>query len=202
MRLAEVVLNWIEAKAELATIGGAAVTQADIDASINAIRSRPLDAKAVSKGIKKTAPMLIASIPDDPERDSDVPALIWEIRRERRMEFVFETSRLLDIKRWKKINYMSNTDPDNMLGLWTDFKAEYPEWLVAAKVNKLKVKKADGTIVTYTGTNATDMVGFYVPENISNRDAFTDRVYMAPVGNTQISDYLGKGYKLTQTVGW
>ncbi len=202
MRLAEVVLNWIEAKAELATMGGAAVTQADIDASINGIRSRPLDSKAVSKGIKKTAALSLAAIPDDPERDSDVSPLLWEIRRERRMEFVFEHTRLLDIKRWKKINYMANTDPDNMLGLWTDFKAEYAEWLVPAKVGKLKVKKADGTIVTYTGTNATDMVGFYVPENISNRDAFTDRVYLAPIGNTQISEYLGKGYKLTQTAGW
>lgn len=202
IRLAEVVLNWIEAKAELATMGGAAVTQADIDASINAIRTRPLDAVATAKGIKKTAPLTLASLPDDPDRDSDVPALIWEIRRERRMEFVFEHSRLLDLKRWKKINYMKNTDPDNLLGLWIDFKAEYPEWLVAAKVNKLKVKKADGTIVTYTGSNATDMVGYYIPENVSNRDDFTDRVYLAPLGNTQISEYLGKGYKLTQTPGW
>ena len=57
-------------------------------------------------------------------------------------------------------------------------------------------------MVTYTGTNAADMVGYYIPENISNRDAFTDRVYLAPVGNTQISEYLDKGYKLTQTAGW
>lgn len=202
MRLAEVVLNWIEAKAELATMGGTAVTQADLDASINAIRSRPLDATATAKGVKKTAPLTLASLPDDPDRDSDVPALIWEIRRERRMEFVFEHSRLLDIKRWKKIDYMKNTDPDNMLGLWIDFQKEYPEWLVAAKVNKLQVKKADGTIVTYNGTNKADMVGYLIPENVSNRDPFTDRVYMSPVGNTQISEYLDKGFKLTQTVGW
>jgi hypothetical protein len=202
MRLAEVVLNWIEAKAELATMGGAVVTQADLDASINAVRNRPLDATAVAKGVKKTAALSLASLPDDPDRDSDVPALIWEIRRERRMEFVFEHTRLMDIKRWKKIDYMKNTDPDNLLGLWVNFQTEYPEWLVAAKVNKLKVKKADGTIVTYSGTNAADMVGYYIPENVSNRDDFTDRVYLAPVGNTQISEYLDKGYKLTQTTGW
>lgn len=202
MRLAEVVLNWVEAKAELATMGGAAVSQGDIDASINAIRNRPLDATAIAKGIKKTAPLTLASLPDDPDRDADVPALIWEIRRERRMEFVFEHTRLMDIKRWKKIDYMKNTDPDNMLGLWVNFQTEYPEWLVASKVSKLKVKKADGTIVTYTGTNAADMVGYYIPENISNRDAFTERVYLAPVGNTQINDYKDKGYTLTQTPGW
>ena len=202
IRLAEVVLNWIEAKAELATMGGAAVAQADIDVSINAIRNRPLDAAATAKGIKKTAALTLAALPDDPDRDADVPALIWEIRRERRMEFVFEHTRLLDIKRWKKIDYMKNTDPDNLLGLWINVQAELPEWLVAAKVNKLKVKKADGTIVTYSGTNAVDMVGYYIPENLSNRDAFTDRVYLAPIGNTQISEYLGKGFTLTQTPGW
>jgi len=202
MRLAEVVLNWIEAKAELATMGGTAVTQADLNASVNAIRNRPLDATAIAKGVKKTSPLTLANLPNDPDRDSDVSPLLWEIRRERRMEFVFEHTRLLDIKRWKKIDYMKNTDPDNLLGLWVNFQTEYPEWLVAAKVNKLKVKKADGTIVTYTGTNAADMVGYYIPENVSNRDPFTDRVYLAPVGNTQISEYLDKGYTLTQTPGW
>lgn len=203
IRYAEVVLNWVEAKAELATMGGTAVTQSDIDASINAIRLRPLDATATAKGIKKTDPLKLASLPNDPDRDSDVPALIWEIRRERRMEFVFEHSRLLDLKRWKKINYMNGaTNPDILLGPWVNFQTEYAEWLVPAKVNKLKVKKADGTIVTYTGTNGADMVGYYIPENISNRDAFTDRVYLAPLGNNQITEYTQKGYTLTQTPGW
>ena len=49
---------------------------------------------------------------------------------------------------------------------------------------------------------AVDMVGYYVPENISNRDPFTDRVYLAPVGNTQINQYKEKGFTLTQTPGW
>lgn len=203
MRLAEVVLNWIEAKAELATMGGAAVTQADLDASVNAIRSRPLDATAIAKGITKTAPLTLASLPDDPDRDSDVPALIWEIRRERRMEFVYEHTRLMDIKRWKKINYMDGaTNTDLLLGLWINFQEEFPEWLIPAKKNILKVKKEDGTIVTYNGSNAAEMVGYYIPQTVSNRDAFTERVYLAPVGNTQISEYLDKGYTLTQTPGW
>ena len=203
IRFAEVVLNWIEAKAELATMGGAALVQADLDASINAIRSRPLDAVAIAKGITKTAPLLLASIPDDPDRDPDVPALIWEIRRERRMEFVFEHTRLMDLKRWKKIDKMNGaTNTDLLLGLWINFQTEFPEWLIASKVNKLKVMKSDGTIVTYTGTNAAEMVGYYIPENVSNRDPFTDRVYLAPVGNTQINQYREKGYMLTQTPGW
>jgi hypothetical protein len=203
MRLAEVVLNWIEAKAELATIGGTPVSQADLDLSINKIRNRPLDAAAVGKGVVKTAPLLISAIPDDPDRDPTVAPLLWEIRRERRMEFVFEHTRLLDIKRWKKIEYMNgSSNSDILLGPWINFQSEFPAWLIASKVNKLQVKKADGTTVTYNGSNAADMVGFYIPENVSNRDPFTDRVYLAPVGNNEISQYGDKGYTLSQSPGW
>jgi len=204
IRYAEVVLNWIEAKAELADMGvGAAVTQAEIDASINAIRLRPLDAIAITKGITRTAPLSLASLPNDPDRDADVPALLWEIRRERRMEFVFEHTRLMDLKRWKKINKMDcATNPDIKLGLWINFPKELTTWLAPSKVNKLKVRKADGTVVTYTGSNGADMVGYYIPEGIIDRVAFTDRVYLAPVGNTQINQYKDKGFTLTQTTGW
>lgn len=206
IRLAEVALNWIEAKAVLAQyMSGPAVTQGDLDKSINAIRNRPLDAAAVAKGVKKTAPLLLASIPVDPTRDADVPALIWEIRRERRMEFVFEHSRLLDIKRWKKLNYMDfSTNPDYLLGPWVNIKAEIPIFLTAANATakNVKVKKADGTIVTYNGTNADDMVGFWVVTNAQNRNAFTDRAYLAPIGQSQIVQYQEKGFTLTQTKGW
>jgi hypothetical protein len=203
MRYSEVLLNWIEAKAELATMGGAAVTQVNIDASINKIRNRPLDSEAIAKGVQKTAPMSLATLPDDPDRDPDVSALIWEIRRERRMEFVFEYSRLLDIKRWKKINYMSATqNPDLLLGLWVNVKEEIPSLLANEKIGLLKVQKADGTVITYDGTNGDEMVGFYVIERAADRQTFDDRVYLAPVGNAQIDQYKDKGFTLTQTPGW
>lgn len=203
MRYSEVLLNWIEAKAELASLGGAAVTQTDINNSINKIRNRPLETEAIAKGVQKTAPMSLAALPDDPDRDADVSPLLWEIRRERRMEFVFEYSRLLDIKRWKKINYMSATQhPDNLLGLWINVKEELPSLLVKEKVGLLKVKKADGTVVSYNGTNGDEMVGFYMIEKGADRQAFDDKVYLAPVGKAQIDQYKDKGYTLTQTPGW
>ncbi|HEY6955025.1 MAG TPA: RagB/SusD family nutrient uptake outer membrane protein [Flavisolibacter sp.] len=204
MRLAEVVLNWIEAKAELAQYyGGPAIGQGDLDKSINAIRSRPLDAAAIAKGVQKTAPLLLTAIPDDPDRDPDVPALIWEIRRERRMEFVFEHTRLLDLKRWKKLNYMDfSRKPDYFLGPWVDMQAEIPALLTAGTKGTQRVRKADGTIVTWDGTNAAAMVGFYMVENAQNRLSFSDKNYLAPVGQSQIIQYQDHGYKLTQTKGW
>lgn len=204
MRLAEVVLNWIEAKAVLAQyMGGPPVTQADLDKSINAIRNRPLDAAAIAKGVQKTAPLLLTAIPADPTRDADVPELIWEIRRERRMEFVFEHTRLLDLKRWKKLGNMDfSTNPDYFLGPWVNVQAEIPSYLTTASINKIRVKKTDGTIVTWNGSNASSMIGFWMVENAQNRLAFTDKSYMAPVGQSQITQYTDKGFKLTQTDKW
>jgi len=205
IRYGEVLLNWIEAKAELAeSFGGAAVTQADIDKSINQIRNRPLDAVAIANGVSKTAPMNLALLANDPARDADVPALIWEIRRERRMEFVYEHTRLLDIKRWKKIDYMDNVKyPDTMFGTWVNFPKDVPGYLIEGNKNKLIVRKADGTLVVFNGTNGSEMVGFYKIINATPRDVFNlDKAYVSPVGVQEIQQYANRGFVLTQTKAW
>lgn len=218
MRYSEVLLNWLEAKAELAlSYGGAVITQDDINLSINALRKRPLDKPAEDKGVKQTAAMQLADINDsfDPARDRGtasivgdyaVDPLIWEIRRERRMEFVFEHSRLLDLKRWKKLHYMNNTlYPNTALGLWVDLKEEVPSYLKPNKDGTWPAREvidANGNRIKFDGTNADAMVGFYVPLSAANRDGFTERSYCAPVGRAQINQYKERGYTLTQTKGW
>lgn len=204
MRLAEVVLNWIEAKAVLGEyLGGSMVTQADIDQSINAVRLRPLDAAAIAKGVKQTNPLQLSALPDDPDKDADVPSLIWEIRRERRMEFVFEHTRLLDLKRWKKLNNMDfSTNPDYFLGPWVNVQQEAPAYLTPTYVGRTKVKLEDGTVITYDGNNAASLVGFWMVDNAQNRNPFTDQSYLAPVGQSQIIQYEEKGFTLSQTPGW
>lgn len=203
MRLGEIVLNWIEARQELAeSYQGPAVTQGDLDKSINALRARPLDEAAAAKGVKQTAPLKLDAIPDDPDRDGDVSALLWEIRRERRMELFNEGNRIKDLRRWKKLSYMNyDLDTDKYLGPWIDFPGEYPEYLISRE-NAARVRKADGTIVLYDGTNAHEMVGFFVVRNAANREEFTDRSYRAPIGQQQIDDYAQRGYSLTQTKLW
>ena len=213
IRYAEVLLNWIEAKAELGNI-----TQDDIDKSINKLRARPLDDTAIAKGLKNTEPMKLADINAsfDPERDADVDPVIWEIRRERRLEMVFEHSRILDLRRWHKLDNMDNKKhPDTMCGPWVDFANGVVKGAGAAgaadanaalstllKAESTTVMKADGTLVVYDGTNAADMVGFYRPTNIKPRNDFYERNYVAPVGSQDISNYQVKGYTLTQTKGW
>ncbi|GHT63157.1 hypothetical protein FACS189451_09330 [Bacteroidia bacterium] len=203
IRYGEILLNWIEAKAILAETGGTAVTQGDIDKSINVLRNRPLDAVAIGRGVAKTAPLSLSALPNDPAKDADVSALIWEVRRERRMELYGEPARLLDIKRWKKIDYMKGSaKPDILKSIWVDIPNEIPALVATTKVNLTRVQKEDGTIVTFNGSNAADMVGYYIPENVRDRDAFDSRVYLSPVGKNQVDLYTDQGYKLTQTPGW
>lgn len=203
LRYAEILLNWIEAKAELETLGGGSVTQSDIDLSINSIRNRPLAEEAIAKGVVKTAPMNLGALPNDPDRDADVSTLLWEIRRERRMELYQEFSRLIDIKRWKKIENMSGAkNPDILKGIWVNIPKEIPSLISESRIGKLQVQKENGQVVVYNGSNAEDMVGYFLPEAVKDRDVFTERVYNAPIGLNQINLYKSRGYTLSQTPGW
>lgn len=203
LRYSEVLLNWIEAKAELATLGaGNAVTQTDIDNSINLIRSRPLHSDAEARGASKTAPLSIAELPNDPDRDPTVSPLIWEIRRERRMEFAFEGMRYADLRRWTKLEYMDTMEnPDLLSGAWVNFPRDYSESINA----DIGVVTVDGVYKPFQN-NAAQMVGFFRHTKTENRLQFLGlpnvNPYLSPVGTTQMDRYADKGYVLEQTEGW
>ncbi len=84
-RYAEVLLNYIEAKAELGTI-----SQNDVNITIKKLRDRV--------GMPN---LTLAAIPNDPNWEfPDLSPVINEIRRERKIELVLENFRLDDIMRW------------------------------------------------------------------------------------------------------
>ena len=202
LRFAEVVLNWVEAKAELGTC-----TQADIDKSINAIRNRPLASDATAAGVTKTAPLKLDNLPNSPNR-GDVPQLLWEIRRERRMEFAFEYGRLQDLRRWKKLEYMDAAkNPDILLGIWTklsDIQDFATSWQADLK-DRIGVVDMNGNKTVFNGTNP-NIEGFYYRTNAVNRlpylDLYNINPYLAPVGRNQRILYENRGYYLAQTKGW
>lgn len=92
-RVGEVMVNYAEAMCELGNLD-----QSAADRSINKLRSRA--------GIAK---MIVDDIDDnfDAVRDPSVPALLWEVRRERRVELMGEGFRLDDLRRWKKGEYVN-----------------------------------------------------------------------------------------------
>lgn len=97
-RIEEVMLNYAEAKQEM---GG--FTQEICDNTINKLRARG-----------KVAPLNLANIPNDPTRDPSVDPVMWEIRRERAIEFMGEGFRFDDLRRWKKMEYVT----ERKLGRW------------------------------------------------------------------------------------
>ena len=151
--------------------------------------------------------MNLSMLPDDPERDPDVSQLLWEIRRERRMEFAFEYGRYEDLKRWKKLIHMdTDENPDLLSGGWVNFQSELPGELVSSKEGVISVVDMTGNIIVYSGGNKAAMNGFYRGTNTGGRFSFLNQPnvnpYLAPVGKTQMDDYRSKGFVLTQTEGW
>ena len=179
LRYSEVLLNFAEACYELGEL-----SQAELDASINLIRRRngmsipDLQMLGNQPGVNGTAY-------DDPKRDPDVPAMLWEIRRERRVEMCFEGLRYSDLKRWKKLDYMCNeTNPDIRYGAYIRY-SDYP------KANRTEV---------YIDGGAEE--GFILCNRGTARKAPEAKNYVKPIPKDQIQLYEDNGYKLTQTKEW
>ena len=93
-RMGEVMVNYAEAAFELGEF-----SQAIADLTVNKLRVRG-----------EVASLDIAAITEDPSRDVSVDAVLWEIRRERAVELMFEGYRFDDLRRWKKWNEYAGTE--------------------------------------------------------------------------------------------
>lgn len=98
--LSVVYLQYAEAAAELGNI-----TQSDLDKSINKLRTRAgLPNLNVNVGF------------DDPANNMGVSSLIWEIRRERRVELMFDNwNRYWDLIRWHQLDKLDSSVYTNIL---------------------------------------------------------------------------------------
>lgn len=111
-RYAEVLLIFAEARAELGTI-----TQTDLDNSINKLRARLDEPGKFTMGRLTIDPPAdpLATVNGNPRYGYAVTPLIYEIRRERRIELAFEGFRWDDICRWNAGVLIEN--PKTMLGI-------------------------------------------------------------------------------------
>jgi hypothetical protein len=179
IRYGEVLINYAEAAAELGTL-----TQEDLDKSINKLRDRA-DVQMPHLEIIGGLPAVNGVVYDDPERDPDVPPMIWEIRRERRIELMMEGFRLDDLKRWKKLQYTDTEgNPDINRGAWI-VKEEHP------KMKDVKIEN---------DAPAGYIIPAWKPE--SQRQFVDPKVYLDPIPLDQIKLYADHGVELTQNPGW
>lgn len=155
-RMGEILLNYAEVMYELGQFN-----QGVADATINKLRARG-----------NVAPLNLASIPADPTRDADLTPTLWEIRRERGVEFLAEgLGRVFDIKRWKKL---VEYGADEKLGRWA-VNADYN--------NKLPIQ--GGTVEGYVSP-------FGVPPGVP------EYYYLEPIP----SDQIVLNSQLVQNPGW
>jgi len=130
-------------------------------------------------------PAVAGVVYDDPDRDPSVPSLIWEIRRERRVELIMEGFRYNDVRRWKKLEYVDQViNKDANRGAYIK-RSDYP--------------KSTGVMIE---NNAAE--GYIQPvQNVASfRIFYNPRVYLAPIGPDQIRLYKDNGVDLKQNPGW
>ncbi|TYP87320.1 putative outer membrane starch-binding protein [Sphingobacterium allocomposti] len=177
IRYGEVLMNYAEAAAELGLL-----TQNDLDKTINVLRNRNgvgLPRLEVAGG----RPAVNGTPYDDPARDPSVPSLLWEIRRERRAELIFEGHRLNDLRRWKKLEYAdTERNPTNNRGAYI-VKSAYSE------------EQLNG--ITIDGENE----GYIIP-SASIKRTVEEKLYLDPIPLDQISLYERNGVELKQNPGW
>lgn len=193
MKLNEVMLNYIEAAAELAELGQYTLTQADFDKTINAIRDRK-STQMPHLTLAGNALKVNGVEINDPDRDATVKPIIWEIRRERRVELAYEGLRFNDLRRWGKLEYADMTKNKKLnMGAWIN-KADYPE--NAEALAKITLCDENGNIVT--GNE-----GYIMPiTEVAKMRVMADKDYLYPIPVDQITMYENHGFKLTQNPGW
>lgn len=144
--LAVVYLNYAEACAELGSI-----TQTDLNQSINLLKDRAgLPHLNIAVGFS------------DPANNHGVSDLIWEIRRERRCELMFDNNvRYWDLVRWHQLDKLDNSkNPDILRGA-----------NVANDMDGCKAAK----------------VGEYIDGSLNSVRTYDKKYYLYPIPTGQIS---------------
>lgn len=116
----EVLENYAEASAEVADLGGAAITQSDLDISVNVLRVKhgniPVLTLVGTTGVAVNG-VTITLDPKNTKTTGGISNLLWELRRDRRSELMCDGFRYNDLMRWalgKNLDFAFN--PDGYLG--------------------------------------------------------------------------------------
>ena len=151
--LSVIYLNYAEAKAELGTL-----SQTDVDNTIGKLYTRA------------ELPVLkINAIQADPANNMGVSDLLWEIRRCRRCELMFDNwTRYWDLVRWHKLDLLDST--------------KYPNILLGANMTACpKLKDGEGNPFTIPN------VGGYIDGSKGKVRTYEARQYLYPVPSGQIT---------------
>ena len=163
--MAQIYLAYAEAKAELGTL-----TDADLNQTINKLYARA--------GLPTQTVASLNAI-NDPANNQNVSSLLWEIRRCRRCELMFDcNARWWDLIRWHQLDKMDTT--------------QYPNIAKGANVSRVPASKLTGVMTSDGYIDAA------LTSNGRHTRVYNVREYLQPLGTVQLS--LNK--QLTQNPGW
>ena len=156
--LSKVALDYAEARAELGKLD-----DTDMNKTLNKLYARA--------GLP-TQTVASLSAMNDPANNMGVSSLLWEIRRCRRCELMFDGFRYWDLVRWHKLDLLDTTQhPDINLGAnATPALADHP------------ISNVDGYVCSFPDYSRK----------------FSEREYLAPLGSGQIA----LNPNLKQNPGW
>lgn len=168
--LSNVYLDYAEARAELGQLN-----DADLNNTINKLYARAgLPAQTVAS----------LSNMNDPANNMGVSSLLWEIRRCRRCELMFDNyTRYWDLIRWHKLDLLDT--------------AKHPNIVLGANVSAAPDEKNTGVEITNNYIDAA--------RNASTTSVrvFTEREYLAPLGTSLLRLYKEHGIEdFKQNPGW
>lgn len=144
--LATVYLQYAEAKAELGTL-----TDADLNLTLNKLYARA--------GLPDQTVSSLSSM-NDPANNMGISSLLWEVRRCRRCELMFDNwSRYWDLVRWHQLNLLDSK--------------QYPNILLGANMTKAPVE--------------INNVNGYVDGSNGGVRTYEARQYFYPIPSNQIS---------------
>lgn len=204
-RLAEVFLNYAEAKAELGTL-----TQDDLDKSVNKLRQRvSMPDLNMADANANPDPYLCSPTTGYVNVSGDNKGVILEIRRERGIELIMEGFRYYDLMRWKEGQCIAQPMegiyiPDGVINAAYDLDGDgtpdvcfydgdsQPD---LGEINYVQIsKQADGVTTLTEGTKGN--LRLY---NNIDRTWNEDRDYLYPIPRQEIT--LSNGV-VTQNPGW
>ncbi|HCV15765.1 MAG: hypothetical protein A2W97_11770 [Bacteroidetes bacterium GWE2_40_63] len=206
IRFGEVLLNYAEASAELGQF-----TQLDADKSINKLRNRSIKKNNQGSFLPKLPAMTIVGDKvfangieiNDPDRDPSVSQLIWEIRRERAVELMFEGFRKRDLKRWKKYQYLKTIESNGPTTLGRGAYIDLSAFNASTRTRILAAVK-----IYYPTPGDTDRGFIYNLHDANMRrdwqagNSYYERQYLSAIPLDQIKLYKDLGYVLAQNPGW
>ncbi len=169
--LSNVYLDYAEARAELGQFD-----ENDFNNTINKLYKRA--------GLKDMKLADLVSM-NDPANNMGVSSLLWEIRRCRRCELMFDNyTRYWDLIRWHQLDLLDTT--------------KHPNIVLGANLSNAAADKTEKVVL-----NAEGYIDASKSSAGTQTRVFSEREYLAPLGTALINLYRDKGDNtFSQNPGW